>query len=202
MNNTKWIFDTVRNKNRKGVINELLMCDNLLTNGYETTVLNDNNPNWDMLLTKADRKFYLESKLDNTSHITGNFYFEYWNYTFSRKTGINNDNLYTLYSHTYYDIQQDKYFYLIGTRKQYIDAIGQILALEPTKIRNYDNTYYGLSGVKGDAAYIVNKETFLSYFQGYNKELEFKVQGEIYDSIIKIYVDDIVDYVILKSQKC
>jgi len=30
-----------------------------------------------MLLTKADRKFYLESKLDNTSHITGNFYFEY-----------------------------------------------------------------------------------------------------------------------------
>lgn len=35
----------VRNKNRKGVINELLMCDNLLTNGYETTVLNDNNPN-------------------------------------------------------------------------------------------------------------------------------------------------------------
>lgn len=52
---------------------------------------------------------------------TGNFYFEYWNYTYSRPTGINNNDLNTLYSHTY--IENEQYYHLLSKRKYFIDAI-------------------------------------------------------------------------------
>jgi len=42
------------------------------------------------------------------------------------------------------------------------------LAIEPDKIKQYNNVYYSRDGIKGDAAYIVNKVTFLKYFKGYN----------------------------------
>jgi len=94
----------------------------------------------------------------------------------------------------------DTYFFLIGTRKQYVEAIKSILATQPTKIRKYDNTYYGLSGIKGDAAYIVDRETFLMQFTGFKRELKFALSGEIYDKFIAIFGDDLMEQVITKTQ--
>jgi hypothetical protein len=45
MNYIKLMFDVVRNKNRKGTINELFISGNLFLNGYCATVLDDKNPN-------------------------------------------------------------------------------------------------------------------------------------------------------------
>ena len=50
----------------------------------------------------------------------------------------------------------------------FVKTIQKILAIEPDKIKQYNNVYYSSDGIKGDAAYIINKDTFLKYFNGYN----------------------------------
>lgn len=159
-----------RNKNYKGLLNELLISGNLHNAGYITQVLNDFNPNYDIKAINGDKLYYVECKLDGLVEYTNNFYFEYWNYTYNRPTGINNNDLETIYSHTYKT--GDKYYYLIGKRKYFIKALKEVFKYEPDKVKIYNNTYYVKGNVSGDKAYIVDKDTFLKYFKGYNRQLK------------------------------
>lgn len=113
------------NKKYRGLSNELLIAGNLHKAGYATKVLNDFNPNYDIEATKGDKKYYIECKLDALVEHTNNFYFEYWNYTYNRPTGINNSDLNTFYSHTYK--ADGKYYHLIATRKHFIEALKNAL---------------------------------------------------------------------------
>lgn len=155
-----------------GTINELLIAGNLFKKGYNTTVPNDNNKDYDILIDKDNKHNVIECKLDNEAHRYGNFFFEYWNYTFSRPTGINNSNLNTLYTHTYYNKEEKKYYFLAGKRILFVEAIQKILYKEPKDIRQYEHAYNSIKGITGDAAYIVKKDTFLKYFKGCNLSLQ------------------------------
>lgn len=157
------------NKNYKGLSNELLISGNLHKAGYTTKVLNDFNPSYDIKATKADKQYYIECKLDALVEHTNNFYFEYWNYTYNRPTGINNNDLETIYSHTYKI--DGRYYHLIAKRKHFVKALKEVLKYEPTKVKIYNNTYYVNGKVTGDKAYIVDRNTFLRYFKGYNRQL-------------------------------
>lgn len=161
------IFNIQKNKNLLGTANELLISGNLNYIGYTTKVLNDRNPNYDIHIAKDSKYNYIECKLD--IYPSDNFYFEYWNFTYNRPTGINNDNLNILYSHTYK--KDGEYFAIIAKRKTFISTIKQILKDFPEKIRRYNNTYYVNGEIKGDAAYIVDKEIFLKCFKGNNIKL-------------------------------
>lgn len=156
-------------KNKVGTINEGLIAGNLYKFGYEVFVCDNRDPNYDIILRKDGKENVLESKLDRDVEKYNNFYFEYWNYTYSRKTGINNDDLNTLYSHTY--SENGKYYCLIAKRKYFIDAIRKILSADKEKIRQYDNIYQSYKGIQGDTAYIVDKNTFLKCFKGFKIEL-------------------------------
>lgn len=153
-------------KNQKGTLNECLIADKLLDSKYKVRVLMNDNPNYDLIISKDGKTNEIECKLDNTAHLTGNFYFEYWNYTHNRKTGINNDNLNTLYTHTYYNSDAKYYYFIYGKRKQFVRAINKVLENAPDKIRKYDHIFDTYKGIQGDAAYIVDINTFLSYFDG------------------------------------
>ena len=164
-----YVFENLCNtKNIKGTINECLIAGNLSKYGYEVLVNNDRNPEYDILLKRNGIEYLLECKLDNQVSRFGNFFFEYWNYTYGRKTGINNNDLNTLYSHTYYCKEDNKWYCLIAKRMTFVKTIQKILAIEPDKIKQYNNVYYSSDGIKGDAAYIINKDTFIKYFKGYN----------------------------------
>lgn len=158
-------------KNQIGTLNELLIAGNMYNRGYKVNVTNDRNPYYDIIISKDDKVQYLECKFDKQANRYGNFYFEYWNYTYSRKTGINSDDLNTLYSHTYYNVKEQEYYHLIGKRKQFIKAIRYINSNHPDKVRNYEHTYRNYNSLSGDAAYIVDIDTFLTYFTGYNLKL-------------------------------
>lgn len=162
------VFKNQKNKNLLGTANELLISGNLANKGYQTKVLNDRNPNYDISITKDNQTNYIECKLD--LYPSNNFYFEYWNFTYNRPTGINNENKETLYSHTFK--RNGKYFAIIAKRKIFIDVLKQILKHHPEKIRRYNNTYYVNGSLKGDRAYIVDKDIFLKYFNGAIIELQ------------------------------
>ena len=159
-------------KKKVGTVNELLIAGNLYKKGYNAVVQNDNNKDYDILIDKDRKHNIIECKLDNEVHRYDNFFFEYWNYTYNRPTGINNSNLDTLYTHTYYNNKERKYYFLAGKRKLFIEAIQMIRIKEPKYIRQYEHTYYTYKGIIGDAAYIVKKDTFLKYFKGYNLPLK------------------------------
>lgn len=163
--------DISNNKNKKGTINELLISGNLAKKGYNTIVLNDKCKDYDIFVEKDNKSNYIECKLDNTAHIYDNFYFEYWNYTYNRPTGINNSNLDTLYTHTYYNKEERKYYFLAGKRKLFVEAIQKVLCNDPNDIRKYENIYNTYNRITGDAAYIVSINVFMKYFKGYNLPL-------------------------------
>lgn len=167
-----FLKDKSDSKKKAGTMNELLIAGNIYKKGYNTIVPNDNNRNYDILIDKDGKHNVIECKLDNIANIYDNFFFEYWNYTFNRPTGINNSNLDTLYTHTYYSKEERKYYFLAGKRKLFVEAIQKILSKESEDIRKYEHTYYTYKGITGDAAYIVKKDTFLKYFKGYNLPLE------------------------------
>lgn len=154
---------------QKGTGNELLIAGNMYKYGFNVQVLADNSPNYDIKISKGNKTNYIECKLDMLVDKTGNFYFEYWNYTYNRPTGINSNDLNTLYSHTYK--VDGQYYHLISKRSNFIDAIRQAIAKESDKVRIYNNTYYINGKVTGDKAYIIDKATFLKYFKGCNKKL-------------------------------
>ena len=145
----KHILQLTGNKNTQGLINELLVSGNLSKVGLQCRVLNDKNPNYDIEITKDNRVYYLECKLDLMAEKTGNLYFEYWNYTNSRKTGINNDNLNTLYSHTFY--YKGRFVMLIAKRRQFVNTVRKCKGK-----RAYDKTYIKNGRIVGDKAYIVD----------------------------------------------
>lgn len=160
--------DFADNKKKAGTINELLIAGTLSKLGYDINVPDDNNRDYDIIVSKDGKHNYLECKLDNTAHIYSNFYFEYWNYTFNRPTGINNTNLNTLYAHTYFNNDDKRYYFLSGKRMIFVEAIKTILSKEPNSIRKYEHTYISYNGLVGDSAYIVKQDTFMKYFKGFN----------------------------------
>ncbi len=164
--------DKEDSKKVAGTINELLIAGKLYKKGYKVLVTNDNNRDYDIIIEKNRKRNVVECKLDNTAHIHNNFFFEYWNYTFNRPTGINNSDLNTIYAHTYYNKEKGKYYLLIGKRRLFIEAIQNILSKEPNDIKGYEHSYYTYKGITGDKAYIVKKDTFIKYFKGYHSELE------------------------------
>lgn len=163
--------DFADNKKKAGTINELLIAGTLSKLGYDINVPDDNNRDYDIIVSKDGKHNYLECKLDNTAHIYSNFYFEYWNYTFNRPTGINNTNLNTLYAHTYFNNDDKRYYFLSGKRMIFVEAIKTILSKEPNSIRKYEHTYISYNGLVGDSAYIVKQDTFMKYFKGFNVPL-------------------------------
>lgn len=112
-----YIFNT-DNKNLKGLANELLISGNLHNKGANTLVLNDCNPNFDIKINKGNKTNYIECKLDTKAEKTNNLYFEFWNYTYNRPTGINNKDLNTLYCHTFK--YGGKWVYILNKRKVFI----------------------------------------------------------------------------------
>lgn len=125
--------------------------------------MNDKNPNWDIRVNKDKLSTYVECKLDTMSEKTNNLYFEYWNFTYNRPTGINNKDLSTLYSHTFK--LNNEWYYIVNYRKQFIKTLLSIIKNEPSKIRPYNNTYYIHSKLVGDKAYIVDVDTFFKYYK-------------------------------------
>lgn len=162
------VFNYITNKNKLGTANELLISGNLTNRGYYVKVLNDRNPNYDLLIKKDGKQNFIECKLD--LYPSNNLYFEFWNFTYNRKTGIDNDNQNTLYSHTFK--MNGKYYAIIAKRKVFISAVKQIKKNFPEKIYRYNNTFFRDGTIKGDAAYIVDKDIFLKCFKGQIIELK------------------------------
>lgn len=158
-------FQLFNNKNNQGLINELLVSGNLSKFGLSCKVLNDNNPNYDIKVSKGNRYNYLECKLDLKVEATRNLYFEYWNYTNNRKTGINNDNLNTLYSHTF--VYNGQFSMLIGKRQLFIDCLKRC-----KHKKSYNHTFIKNGRIMGDKAYIVKVDEFVDLFQGHKKILK------------------------------
>lgn len=112
--NIKAIFNDAEDKNLKGALNELLVCGNLCKLGFAARVLNNKNEAYDIAFSYKDRNYKCECKLDLLSETTGNFYFEVYNYTYSRPTGIINEDMQTFYTHTFFS--DGKCFFLFGKR--------------------------------------------------------------------------------------
>lgn len=72
----KLFNDQTKNKNEKGLTNELLISGNLHRSGYNTIVLNDRNKDYDISISKDGKENFIECKFDNLAHKTNNFYFE------------------------------------------------------------------------------------------------------------------------------
>ncbi len=153
---------TIKDKLTKGEINELIICDQLAHRGYNCRWLHDNNPNWDLQIKKGNCTNYVECKLDGKA--TDNLYFEFWNYTNNRPTGINNKNLSSLYCHTFK--YKGEWCFIINYRKAFINTLAKIQKEDESKIKAYNKTYHINNKLCGDKAYIVNIETFLKYYQG------------------------------------
>lgn len=156
------IFLNYKDKFQKGLANELAICGNIHQLGYDTKVLNDHNPNYDISIIKDGKQNYIECKLDTRSDTTHNLYFEVWNYTYNRKCGITNDNMLSLYCHTFR--KDGVWYYIINYRKTFVNIIKTILKEFPDKIRQYNNTYFINGQLVGDKAYIVDMGTFLSLY--------------------------------------
>lgn len=169
-----FILSTLPTKNQKGLFNELLISGNVHLHNIDTKVLNDHNPNYDIEISKDGKHTFIESKLDMKSEQTDNFYFEYWNYSHNRPTGINNSNLLTLYSHTFK--RNGKWYFIINYRKTFIQILKQIKAKYPNKIKKYNNVYYNKGMMFGDMAYIVDTETFLSMYHGKVHEMKLAIR--------------------------
>lgn len=159
-------------KFKRGLYNELLISGNLNKKGLQTKVLNNHCPDYDIMIKKDEKQNFVECKLDAME--SDNFYFEYWNYTYNRPTGINNINLNTLYSHTFRI--NNEWFYIINFRKYFIQIIKDIINKHPNKIRTYNKTYFIEGKLMGDKAYIVDKQTFLSYYSGKIHKLELSLK--------------------------
>ena len=99
----------------------------------------------------------MECKLDRLSERTGNFYFEYWNYTYNRPTGINAEDRHTLYCHTFK--KGGEWCFIINTRQRFINTVARCLIYN--KVKEYLNTYDIAGKVVGDKAFIIDRETFL-----------------------------------------
>lgn len=164
----KYFLNKPNNTKDKGTVNELLIAGNLIRYKFKVNVNEDNNPNYDLTINKGNKTSYVECKLDNRSHITGNFYFELWSCTFNRYTGVLNNDMNTVYSHTY--CINGEYYALIGKRKLFYEALKQ---LKPY-IKHYNNTYKINGKLKGDKAVIINKKLFIKHFKGYNIKLKPK----------------------------
>lgn len=159
-------FQKDTNKFKRGLYNELAIAGNLTKKGYQTKVLDDHNPNYDIVIEKDNIKNYVECKLDCLSHKTNNLYFEVWNYTYNRHCGITNDNNNTLYCHTFK--YRDKWVFIINYRKVFIEILKQ---MPQDKIKVYNNTYYINGQLVGDKALLVDVETFLSLYKGTINEM-------------------------------
>jgi hypothetical protein len=158
------------NKNKKGLSNELLINGNLKLKGHNGHVLNDHNPNYDII---AD-KFEIECKLDTLSDKTNNFYFEVYNYTYNRKCGICNDNMKTIYCHTFK--LNGIWKYIINYRCIFVNVLKEIKNKYPDKIRAYNNTYFIDGQLVGDKAYLVDIETFFTIYKAKVYDLHLALQ--------------------------
>lgn len=117
----KYIFDKADNTFNVGYYNELLISGNLIKKGLRTKCLHNYNPNYDILVGNDKTTKGMECKLDLLSQKTNNFYFEYYNYTFNRWTGIYNEDMNSLFSYTYMD--NGKFFALMGKRQTFKEAV-------------------------------------------------------------------------------
>lgn len=176
MNITLRILLHQNDKFAKGYINELLVLGNLSKFGFTGKVLHDNNPNFDIVICKHKKKNYIECKLDLFSRYSPNFYFEVWNYTYNRPTGIINEDMQSLFSYTYF--RDNKPYLLIARRKIFKETLQKIMEVEPNKINAYYRKYR--NGFISDKAFIVNADTFLKYFTGFKIEIKPSFASIIY----------------------
>lgn len=160
----------------KGAVNELLVSGTLSEYGYTTLVKNDHDPSSDIRLSKNGQILNLECKLDTLSQNTGNFYFEEYNYTYDRYTGIGiNDD--SLFSYTYK--YGNEWYFMIARRKTFKKLILDIAKEDKSKVRRYDNTFEKIDRYKngkikckrtvGDTALIVNRDIFIDRFRNTDK---------------------------------
>lgn len=161
-------------KFKRGLSNELAISGNLFLKGIQTKVLNDNNPSYDIEIFKDGSTNYIECKLDALADKTKNFYFEVYNYTYNRPCGICNDDLKTLYCHTYKI--DGNWHYIINYRQVFIKVLKQMLSNYPDRIKPYNHTYFINGKVVGDKAYLVDISTFLQLYKGkvYTLDIAFK----------------------------
>lgn len=148
-----------KDKFESGHYNERLIAYNLNLSGHKVTVLNDNNPMYDL---QMDDTIFIECKLDRMQ--SPNFYFEYYNYTYNRPTGIDSYDKDTYYCHTFR--YNGKWCYIYNTRKIFIKTVKQIRNTYPDKIRCYNKTYTINNRTVGDKAFIIDKDTFLNCYVG------------------------------------
>lgn len=112
--NIKAILNNTNDKNLLGTLNELLITGNLCRLGFAAYVLNNKDENFDVSFSFKDKNFKCECKLDMRAETTNNFYFEVFNYTYNRPTGLFNKDMQTFYTHTYF--KNGVCYFLFGKR--------------------------------------------------------------------------------------